>query len=159
MSEPRRGLVRFRASERAATPAVGKVMEVALVVLYLGVVTGALYAGTIPAYRDATGARVGERVLATGAAGVENAVPPAATHVSRRVEVDLPATIRGEGYWLRVDGEALVLDHPRAAIGGRLPLALPPSVASVSGEWSSYEPAVVAVEGSSDGLTVRLVRG
>lgn len=152
-------LERLRADDRGVTPAVGKVMEIALVVLYLGVVTGALYAGTVPEYRDATGARVADRVLASAAADVENAVPPATTHVSRRARIDLPETIRGEGYWLRVDRGALVLDHPRSAIGGQLPLSLPPSVVQVSGAWSSYEPAIVAIRGSSDGVTVRLVRG
>ena len=153
----------FAADVRAATPAVSKVFELAIVVLYIGVMTTALYGGVVPEYRDAAGARVGDRALATAAGGVENSVPATetATRVDRQVRIDLPDTIRGEGYWLRVDGEAaaLVMDHPRTAVGGRLPLALPASVHSVSGRWSSYEPAVVAVTGTSDRLRVRLVRG
>jgi hypothetical protein len=73
--------------------------------------------------------------------------------------VDLPETIRGAGYWIHADGRALVLEHPRERIGGRLRLNLPSRVVSVSGRWSSYEPAIVVVEESSDGLAVRLVRG
>lgn len=152
-------IARLHVDARGATPAVSKVMEIAIVVLYLGVITSALYAGMIPDYRDAAGDRIGDRTLVSAAAEIENAVPPATTHVSRQVRVDLPPTIRGEGYWLRVDRDALLLDHPRSRISGRLPLSVPASVVQISGRWASYEPAIISIEGSLDGLTVRLVRG
>lgn len=161
MADSDPSLGRLRDDRRGATPAVSKIMEVAIVVLYLGVVTTALYAGAIPEYRDAAGSRIGDRALASAAGQIENAVPAAteAVSVRRRVRVDLPRTIRGEGYRIRVENRTLVLDHSRASISGRLPLAIPPSVVSVAGRWSSDRPAVVTVEGSSDGLRVRLVRG
>jgi hypothetical protein len=149
---------RFAHDRRGVAPVVGKALAVAIVVLYVGVVTTGMYAGVVPEHRDTAGDRVGDRTLAAAGDWIEDAVPPTATRVDRRVRIDLPETIRGEGYWIRTDGEVLVLDHPREAVGGRLRLNLPSSVVSVTGRWSSYEPAVVAVEGSSDGLTVRLVR-
>lgn len=151
----------FRADSRAATPAIGKALELALVVLYLGVVTTALYARAVPEYRDAAGARVGDRALAAAAGGVENAVPATtAVRVDHRVRVDLPATIRGEGYWIHANNttRSLVLDHPRYAVGGRVRLALPATVRSLSGRWSSYKPAVVHVAGSSERLRIELIR-
>jgi hypothetical protein len=150
---------------RALAPVVGKAMEIAIVVLFVGVVTSGLYAGVVPDYRDTAGDRIADRTLATAGDGVEAAVPSAgasadsAVQIHRRVRVDLPETIRGSGYWIHADGPALVLDHPRERIGARLRLNLPSRVVSVTGRWSSYEPAIVVVEGSSDGLAVRLVRG
>jgi hypothetical protein len=149
----------FGSDTRAVTPVVAKTLEVAIVVLFVGVVTTGLYTGVVPEYRDSAGERIGDRTLATAGDWVEDAVPPTATRVDRQVRVDLPETIRGAGYWIRADGRTLVLDHPRERIGNRLRLNLPSSVVSVTGRWSSYEPAIVTVQGSSDGLTVRLVRG
>jgi hypothetical protein len=143
---------------RGVAPVVGKALEVAIVVLFVGVVTTGLYTGVVPEYRDTAGERIGDRTLATAGDSLEDAIPPTATRVDRRVRVDLPETIRGTGYWIRTDGQTLVLDHPREGIGGRLRLNLPADVVSVAGRWSSYEPTLVAVEGSSDRLTVRLVR-
>lgn len=148
----------FGGDARAVAPVVGKALEVAIVVLFVGVVTTGLYTGVVPEYRDTAGERIGDRTLATAGDWTEDAVPPTATRVDRRVRVDLPETIRGSGYRIHADGRALVLDHPRERIGGRLRLNLPPTVVSVTGSWSSYEPTIVAVEGSSDELTVRLVR-
>jgi hypothetical protein len=149
----------FGSDTRAVTPVVAKALEVAIVVLFVGVVTTGLYTGVVPEYRDSAGERIGDRTLATAGDWVEDAVPPATTRVDRQVRVDLPETIRGAGYWIRADGRTLILDHPRERIGNRLRLNLPSSVVSVTGRWSSYEPAIVTVQGSSDGLTVRLVQG
>lgn len=162
MSPPRAerpsGSRAFARDQRGVAPVVAKAMEVAVVVLFVGVVTTGLYTGVVPEYRDTAGERIGDRTLAAAGDWIEGAVPPTATRVDRRVRVDLPETIRGTGYWIHTDGAELVLDHPRERIGGRLRLNLPSAVVSVSGSWSSYEPTIVAVEGSSDGLTVRLVR-
>lgn len=156
--EPTSERVPFTRDDRGVAPVVGKVLEVAIVVLFVGVVTTGLYTGVVPEYRDTAGERIGDRTLAAAGGWVEDAVPPAATRVDRRVQVNLPEAIRGTSYRIHTDGPVLVLDHPRSGIGGRLPLSLPSSVVSVTGTWSSDEPATVAVEGSSDGLTVRLVR-
>lgn len=162
MSSPRRERTSnhpaLSGDDRGVAPVVGKTMEIAIVVLFVGVVTTGLYTGVVPEYRDTVGERIGDRTLATAGDGVEGAVPPTATRVERRVRVDLPETIRGAGYWIHTDGAVLVLDHPRDRIGGRLRLNLPSRVVSVTGRWSSYEPTIVGIEGSSDGLTVRLVR-
>lgn len=135
-------------------------MEVALVVLYLGVVTTALYGGVVPDYRDDAGIRIADRTLAAAAGQVEAAVPPATAHVERRVRVDIPRTIRGTGYWIHArEGGTVALDHPRDGLDSAIRVSLPASVLAVSGAWSSDEPALVVVTGSSDGVTVRLVRG
>jgi len=150
---------RFRGDARAGSAVVGKALEAAIVVLYVGLLTSTLYAGAIPEYRTAAGQEVADRTLADASADIRSAVPPNASRVNATVRVDLPATIRGEAYALRVDGRQLVLDHPHDAVGGRTPLALPRTVDSIDGQWASRTDAVVRVRGDADGLAVRLERG
>lgn len=144
------------ADERAVSPVVGKVLEVGLVALYVSLLTTTLYGGIVPEYRTAAGTDVGDRVLATSNQRVQQAVPPNATSVAVRNEVDLPRTIRDQPYTIRVENRSLVLDHPHDAIGRSTRMALPPTVSSVDGEWSSRKPAVVTVTKESGGLAVRL---
>lgn len=146
------------ADERAASVVVGKALEAALVVLYVGVLASALFGGVVPEYRTAAGAEVGERVLAEASQRVQQAVPADAAAVEARTRVDLPRTIRGRAYEIRVHERSLVLDHP-GGVSGSTPLALPETVRSVEGNWSSRERAIVAVERTGEGIRVRLVEG
>ncbi len=129
-----------------------------MVVLYVALLSTTLYGGVVPEYRTAAGAEVGERALAESAQRVQQAVPADARRVAVRQQVTLPDTLGGSEYDIRVEDRSLVLDHPGEGIGGSVRLALPPTVESVSGEWSSREAAVVVVRTSSDGdgLAVRL---
>lgn len=144
---------------RASAPVVGKALEAAIVVLYLGLVTTTLYGGAIPDYRTAAGDEVGERALAAASADVRAAVPANATRGEARYRVDLPPTIRGEAYRVRVEDGALVLDHPHPSVDARVPLSLPADVGTIEGEWHSGDPAVVAVDRTGDGTALRLERG
>ena len=108
------------ADDRAVTPSVGKALEGGIVVLFVGLLTTMLLGGLVPDYRAATGAELGDRVLATASQAVERAVPPTARAVDVRRSVDLPSSIAGEGYEIRTDGRWLVLDHPDPAVGGRV---------------------------------------
>lgn len=155
----RRSESRFRGDARAGSAVVGKALEAAIVVLYIGLLTSTLYAGAIPEYRTAAGQEVADRTLADASAEIRAAVPPTASSVNSTARVELPATIRGEAYALRVDGRQLVLDHPDDAVGGRTPLALPGRVDSIDGRWESREDAVVRIRGGADGVDVRLERG
>ena len=146
-------------TERATSAVVGKALEAAIVVLFVGLLTTTIYGGAVPEYRTAAGEEVAERTLADASADVRAAVPADATAVSAAAAVDLPATIRGEEYEIRADGDRLVLDHPPPAIGPEIPLALPGAVDTVDGSWRSSDRAVVRVSGGPDGLTVRLERG
>ncbi|USZ69223.1 hypothetical protein NGM10_05645 [Halorussus salilacus] len=150
---------RNREEDRAVAPVVGKALEAGIVVLYISLLGAVLYGGLVPDYRTAAGAEVGERVLSQSAQRVQQAVPAATGRVAARTEVSLPATIRGRGYEVRVEGRTLVLDHPRDGVGGRTRLALPETVDSVEGEWSSRDPAFVAVRGDAEGLAVVLESG
>jgi hypothetical protein len=141
---------------RGVTPAVGKILEVGLVVLFVGLATTVLLGGAVPDYRTAVSAEVGERVLATASGEVERAVPPVAREVEATREVSIPATIRDSGYALQVDGRWLVLDHPHPEVNGRMRLSLPPSVHRVEGGWESGARTVVHVRGGDDGLVVEL---
>ncbi|QKY20860.1 hypothetical protein B4589_010905 [Halolamina sp. CBA1230] len=148
--------MRFDGDDRGVTPAVGKALEVGIVVLFVGAMTTALYGGAVPDYRDAVGAEVGDRAVVAAAERVENAVPPTAGSVRTVHEVDLPRTIRGENYRLAVEDGVLVLDHPSPAVDARARLALPQRVESVDGAWRSSDDAVVLVTGDRGGLHVEL---
>lgn len=147
------------AEDRAVTPVAGKALEVALVVLYVGLVSTALYGQVVPSYRAGAADAVGDRALATAGAEVEDAVPAAGRAVDVRTRVGLPERLRGERYAIRTDGRALVLDHPDPRVGGRRPLALPPSVATVEGSWESGTPLRVDVRGRDGALAVRIGEG
>lgn len=142
--------------DRALTPAVGKALEVGVVVLFVGVLTTALYGGAVPDYRDAVGGEVGDRAVVAAAERVENAVPPSARAVRTVHSVDLPRSIRGENYDIVVENRTLVLDHPSPAVDASARLALPARVDRVDGAWRSSDDAVVLVTDTADGLHVEL---
>jgi len=142
--------------ERGVTPSVGKALEAGIVVLFVALLSTILLGGLVPDYRAATGAQLGDRVLATASQEVERAVPPTARAVDARRTVEIPNAIAGEGYEIAVDGRWLVLDHPNAAVSGRVRLVLPASVDRVEGNWESGAGAVVAVRGDESGLVVEL---
>lgn len=143
---------------RAVSPVVGKALEAAIVVLFVSVLVASLYGQAVPGYRAAAGQQVGERVLATAAERVQQAVPPAARRVHARVRVDLPRTVRGRGYTIRTDGHTLVFDHPTLP-SQRATVPLPDRVGVVTGTWRSRKPMLVRVTTSDTGLVVRLEAG
>lgn len=142
--------------DRALTPAVGKALELGIVVLFVGVLTTALYGGAVPQYRDVVGGEVGDRAVVAAAERVENAVPPSTSDVRTVHSVDLPRSIRGENYGIAVENRTLVLDHPSPAVDARARLALPDRVNSVDGAWRSSDDTVVLVTDGADGLHVEL---
>ncbi|WP_254537003.1 DUF7266 family protein [Halomarina litorea] len=147
---------RGRLDERGVTPVVAKTLEAGLVVLFIALLTTTLFGGAVPQYRATAGDAVADRTLAAAVERVQQAVPPVSREVSVRLRVALPETIRGAGYEVRAEGRTLVLVHPDAAIGGRVPLTLPDSVVRVEGSWTSTSEAVVRVESTPGGLVVRL---
>ncbi|MFB6308786.1 MAG: hypothetical protein ABEH35_05595 [Haloarculaceae archaeon] len=147
------------ADSRAVSPVVEKLLVMGIVVLFVGLLTTTLFGGVVPDYRAAVGSELGDRTLALAAERIQQAVPPDATAVRSRTRVELPATIRGTGYALVVDGRSLVLDHPDAAVGGRIRLALPDHVAVVTGRWQSGAETTVVVRDHPRGLEVELTNG
>ena len=145
--------------ERGVTPAVGKTLEIGIVVLFVGFLTVSMLGGVVSDYRTATGAEVGERVLATTGQEIERAVPPTARDVSVQRTVELPTQIAGSGYAIGVDGRSLVLDHPDPAIAGRLRLSLPSTVDRVEGRVDAGGQILVTISGDSSGLVVELTDG
>lgn len=150
------GRRRLTDDRRALTPAIGKALEVGVVVLFIGLVSTALYGGFVPSYRTAVGDEVADRTVVAAAERVENGVPPAAREVRTVHRVDLPTVIHGANYRLVIRGETLVLDHPDPEVEARTRLALPDRVTSVEGQWSSGGDPVVFVEDDPSGLVVRL---
>lgn len=149
----------FARDRRGLTPAIGKALEVAVVVVFVGVLSASLYGGFVPSYRAAVGDEVADRTVVAAAEQVENAIPPTAREVRAVHRVDLPTSIRGANYRVVAENRTLVLDHPDGSVGARARLALPDRVASVAGTWESGGDPVVLVEGGPDGLAVRLADG
>lgn len=141
---------------RAAVPAVSKAMEVAIVLLFVGAMTTALYGGAVPSYRDAAGAEVADRTVAAAALRVEAAIPPPVSTVRVVHRVPLPTTIRGAAYTIAATDGVLVLDHPDPHIDALTPLTFPDRVVRVTGRWESGAETVVVVRGVPEGLVVRL---
>ncbi|WP_276270831.1 DUF7266 family protein [Haloarcula litorea] len=141
---------------RGLSTVVEKVLSLGIVLLYLTLLTTALYGGVLPEYRGAVGAELGERTLTEATARVEQAVPPAGRSVRATSRVDLPATIEGAAYEIRADGDALVLVHPDPDVGGRARPVFPSRVRSLTGTWESGGRTVVAVTGNGSRVTVRL---
>lgn len=141
--------------DRAVSAVVGKALEAGIVVLYASLLAATLYGGVVPEYERAAGAELGERVLAEAAVEVQTAVPedPRATATVRH---DLPRTIDGSTYRVAAGDGELVLHHPDPAVGGSVPLALPPDVDRVVGAWDSHERGRITVERTDEGRVVRL---
>ena len=152
----RRDPASLRDDDRGLTPAVGKALEVGIVVLFVGVLTTALYGGAVPDYRNAVGDEVADRAVVAAAERVENAVPPTAMGARTTHTVDLPRSIRGENYRIAVQNRTLVLDHPSPAVDASARLALPDRVESVDGVWRSSDETVVVVTGDEEGHRVEL---
>lgn len=152
----------FRDGDRAVSSVVGKSMELGILALYVGLLVTAVYGGVLPDYRAGAGSAVADRTAAAVATDVESAVPATGEGSGEIVAVDaertldVPRTIHGETYDLRlVDGD-LVLDHEADALSRRIPLSLPDAVVSVTGEAASGDTVVLVVESTSSGLVVRL---
>lgn len=148
-----------RRAERGVVPVTSKAAELGIVVLYVAAVTTALYGGVVPDYRTAAADATAEQVTVRVAGELEAAVPHNATAVDAETRLSLPATIRGAAYRVRVNGSAVVLDHPHGSVGERVRLSLPDRVASVRGGWTSGSPLVVSVDRRATGLVVTVADG
>lgn len=138
-------------------------MEVAILVVFVGLVSATLFGSVVPAYRTAAGAEVGDRALVAVASQVDDAARAPASVVERRVSISMPRVIRGVPYVVRAtDGSrnvvpTLVLDHPRAGIGGRITLVVP-SGTTVDGELRSTETPTVVVSHTENGTMAVVLR-
>ncbi|WP_135301959.1 DUF7266 family protein [Haloarcula amylovorans] len=144
---------------RGLSTVVEKLLTLGIVSLYITLLTPTLYGGAVPAYQSAVGAELGERTLAEATARVEQAIPPVGRDATATVRVDVPATIDGSSYEIRVEGDALVLAHPDPAVSARSRPVLPDRVTTLTGEWQSGSATVVTVTGDGESLTVRLEDG
>lgn len=144
------------ARDRALVPVVGKTLEALIVVLYVASLVTVLHGGVLPEYRTAAAAEVSDRTLVTAADRIEASIPPPSTRVDVTRTVDLPDTIDRATYRIRVVNGVMVLDHPDDALSGRVPLAIPDRVVTVSGVWKSDEPAAIRVRGDADRVRVML---
>ncbi|WP_410765562.1 hypothetical protein [Haloferax sp. DFSO60] len=158
---------------RGVVPVVGKALEAAIAVLFIGLLTTVLFAGVLPDHRDAVGDELADRALATTVEQLETTadVPPATTDVEHRAVLDIPRSIQRETYRLSyvangtVGGETnttipvVVLDHPQDRLDRQFPLSLPDSV-TASGTCHSGTDCFVHISQEDDGeVAVELTNG
>lgn len=133
--------------DRAAAPVVGKALEIAILVVFVGVVSAALFGSVVPTYRTAAGAEVADRTLVAVTGQVDTAAVVSDSVVERRVAVSMPRTIRGSAYVIRATNESgtqsLVLDHPHAEVAGSMLLSTPPDTAVTGRLQSTADPTIV----------------
>lgn len=141
---------------RALSTVVEKLLGLGLTVLFIGLLTTTLFAGSIPAYQAAVGTELGERTLAEATARIEQAVPPETRAATATMRVELPPTLDGATYEIRTDGRELVLGHPDPDIGDRTRPVFPDHVGALTGSWQSGTPLVVSAAGPRGNLTVTL---
>jgi len=144
--------------ERAVTPVVEKTIAIGLVVLFVAGFTGTLLGGAVPEYRSAAGQEVGERVLASAANAIEDALPATDAPVAARHERILPPSIEGDAYDLVLRNRTLRLRHPDPVIGASTRLAIPNGVTVRNGTWDS-PPLVVEVRGPAGNRTLAIREG
>lgn len=145
----------LRGDQRGLSPVVEKTLAAGIALLYIAGTTALVYGGLVPAYEQASGDELSDRVLAT-AAGTIEATPPA---VDGRVDghrtVELPRTIDGDRYEIVVDEDRLRLKHPDDRLGAETSLSLPPDV-TVTGRYESGDPLLVTVTGPADNRTLTI---
>lgn len=142
--------------DRAVAPAIGKTLEIGIGVLVVALLASTLYGSVVPGYRTTAGTELADRTLARAVATTESAVPPGRAYASTTRRIDLPATIRGSTYEIHADGHALELRHPQPEIGGRVPLAVPRRVVSVSGAWRSTDGFEVEATASAGNVSIEI---
>lgn len=144
---------------RGSSTVVGKLLSLAIILLYITLLTTVLYGHNIPAYRATVGTELGERTLTEATARVEQTVPPASESTAMTHRVELPATINGAAYDIRTDGTAMVLDHPDSDIGTRSYPVLPDRVTTLTGAWHSGGQLVITATGPGDDITIQIGDG
>jgi Flp pilus assembly pilin Flp len=145
--------------ERGASAVVGKVLATGIAVMYIAGMTTLLLGGVVPDYRTASGAEIGDRILATAAGEIEESVPAVEADVELWTERSLPETIRDRQYELVLSGHTLTLAHPDPGIGAKLNLSLPQTVTVRNGTWSSRDRLVVYVNGTTGDRTIAFQGG
>lgn len=146
-------------ADRGGAPVVGKALELGIVVLLVGMLSAALFAGAVPHYQSMTAERLADRSVAGGAHTLERAVDGLTTMRDRRVKVTLriPAMIAGEAYQLRLDGATLSLWHPDPGLRRRIRVTHPANLRSASGTIASDATGmVVTIRHTDDGRVIRI---
>ena len=138
------------------SPVVGKALESTIIVLYIALITAALYGGTVPEYRAAAGSEIADRTMADVAIEIQRSIPPESTDADIKKQMSLPPTIAGEHYRIKANERRLTLTHPHPQIETQIPLVISDRVISVEGEWQSGGQLSITVLTTDAGLVVRL---
>jgi hypothetical protein len=141
---------------RGMSAVAGKVLEIAIVLVFVSLLSATLYGTVVPEARTTADATVADRTLAAAIEELRRVVPASGTGTVTST-VDLPARIGGQAYSIEAQGDILVLDHPNDALDGRQALQLPHRVTRVTGRWESEARTRIEVIATDQGVLIRLV--
>ena len=144
---------------RGTSAVVGKLLGAGIVLLYVSGSTAVLLGDVVPGARQATGQELAERVVGDASARLERALEPVDGRLRGTISLDLPVTIAGSGYTLRLRDGGLELRHPNPGIGARAPLELPPAITVEPSAIESGAGGGIAVRGPATNRTIRLDEG
>ncbi|MEF8838415.1 MAG: hypothetical protein V5A24_01655 [Haloarculaceae archaeon] len=142
---------------RGTSSVVGKLLGAGLVLLYVSGSTAVLLGDVVPGARRATGQELADRVVGDAAARLERTLEPGGGHLRGTVSLDLPSTIAGAGYSLRLRGGELHLKHPDPGIDARAHLETPSAVSASASTIQSGSEGAIVVSGPTANRTVRLI--
>ena len=112
--------------DRAIAPVVGKMLELLIGLGLLAAVTAVMSTMVIPGHTASLGEPTGAVALNLLAEPIEDAGWSTSHTVGRRrITVELPPTIAGDGYRIEVNQGVLWLRQPDDALALRRPLQLP----------------------------------
>lgn len=141
---------------RGVTAVAGKILEIAILLVYVSLLSTALFGSVVPEARTTADATVAERSLVGAVEELRGAIPGSGTGTVT-VTVDLPSQIGGHAYTIEPMGEDLVLSHPDEGVGSQLAMLLPQRVTHVTGRWESGGEMILLVTTTDEGVIVRLV--
>lgn len=142
--------------DRALSPVVEKSLAAGITLVYITGMLGLLLGGIVPGFQAGAGEQLGERTAATAAGHIEDTATAPDGHVDVSRTVDLPETIDATGYWLTIENDTLVLDHPDSTYDVEIPLALPAGTTGIESRWESGGELRIRVSGPTSNRTVAL---
>jgi hypothetical protein len=141
---------------RALSPVIEKTLSAALALLFVGGMTGLLLGGVVPGYQSMANEELSERTLATAAGHLEDAPPETDGRVNSTTTVSLPSTIADTGYWLVLQNDSLLLEHPDSNLEREVTLAVGENITLEASRWSSGSRLSIHVRGPPDNRTLSL---
>lgn len=137
-----------------AKAVVGRMTEMAVVILYLAVVIPVLFGTVVPEFQDEAGSATAERVTAEVSGEIESITAENTTAI---IDVDIPKTIQNEPYKIQVNqGKVHLIQH--SEVGSIThPLTRPEHQINATGTWNSTEQTIIKIRTHGEEYRIQLL--